>query len=67
MLESGTVLDIGDHSGEVLGDPSALEERHLLRVEATGVAGALVPAIAAVGRLVGYRPHTLAEEPVERP
>lgn len=34
MLVSGTRLDIGDHSVEVLADPGSLGDRYLLRIEA---------------------------------
>lgn len=34
MLAPGTVLDIGDHSVEILGTPQDLGDRYLLRIEA---------------------------------
>ncbi len=34
MLVSGTRLDIGDHSVEVLADPGSLGDRYLLQIEA---------------------------------
>jgi mannose-6-phosphate isomerase-like protein (cupin superfamily) len=34
VLAPGTVLDIGDHSVEVLANPGTLEDRYLLRIEA---------------------------------
>lgn len=34
MLAAGTVLDIGDHSVEVLANPEALQDRYRIRVEA---------------------------------
>lgn len=34
MLASGTVLNIGDHSVEVIANPETREDRYLLRIEA---------------------------------
>lgn len=34
MLAAGTVLDIGDHSVEVVANPETLGDRYLLRIEA---------------------------------
>ena len=34
MLASGTVLDIGDHSVEVIANPETQDDRYLLRIEA---------------------------------
>jgi mannose-6-phosphate isomerase-like protein (cupin superfamily) len=43
MLPTGTVLDIGDHSVEVVGNPETHDDRYLLRIDADpggpGIAG----------------------------
>lgn len=34
MIASGTVMDIGDHSVEVIANPQTLQDRYVLRIEA---------------------------------